>query len=72
MAYTIRDLISAEMSPETKNILPYNYTDKFMLKSNCSDGFLVIDGGLCFNFNHGDQVFLEIDKNDSLKTITMP
>lgn len=69
MAYTIRDLISAEVWPQPKGISPRNFVQNLLIKSHCTDGCLVIDGGISLDFNEGDKVFLEIHHEDGLKTI---
>lgn len=71
LAYTVRELISGDVWPSQKDLRPRGFANNIFVKSRCVDAGLVIDGGLSFPFNDGTEAFLEINPEDSLKTITL-
>lgn len=42
-----------------------------MVKSNCFDAGLVIDGGVSYTFNDGMIAILEIHPDDALRTVVL-
>ncbi|XP_077293373.1 NAD kinase 2, mitochondrial isoform X2 [Arctopsyche grandis] len=71
LAYTVRELISGDVWPSQKDLRPRGFANNILVKSRCVDAGLVIDGGLSFPFNDGTEAFLEINPEDSLKTIAL-
>lgn len=69
MAYTIRDLICAGVWPDPKGLKSRGFVKRIEVRSNCDDGYIVIDGGISFSFNDGTVAIFEMDPRDSLKTI---
>lgn len=72
MAYTVRDCITAEVWPNPKGIKDRDYVTEIKVKSNCYDGYLVVDGSVCFPFRDGTSVTLRIYPEDALRTVTFP
>lgn len=70
MAYTVRDCITAGVWPNPKGLKDRGYVKEITVKSMCYDGYMVVDGSVCFPFKDGATVTLRIDSKDALKTVT--
>lgn len=70
MAYTVRDCISAEVWPNPKGLQDRGYVRELSVKSMCYDGYMVVDGSVCFPFKDGAYVTLQIYPEDALRTVT--
>lgn len=51
------------------NLEPESFCKKIIIRSQCRDGGLFIDGGIGVNFNAGTTAVLECFEEDSLKSI---
>ena len=69
MEYTIRDLIPMSVWPKMPDLPSKGGTSKMLIRSQCRNGSLVIDGGSSYNFNIGTSAVLETDQKYVLKTI---
>lgn len=69
MDYTIRDLIPMHVWPKMPDLPSKGNASKILIKSQCRNGSLVIDGGCAYNFNTGTSAILETDQKYVLKTI---
>lgn len=71
MDYTIRDLIPMPMWPKMPNLPSKGFASKILIRSQCRDGNLVIDGGCSYHFNAGTSAILQTDYKKALKTIKL-
>ncbi|KAL3288078.1 hypothetical protein HHI36_002529 [Cryptolaemus montrouzieri] len=71
MGFSIRDLISAGVWPDPKGLKSRGFAKKIVVKSNCDDAYIVVDGGLSFAFNDGTRAIFEMHPEDSLKTVIL-
>ena len=69
MDYTIRDLIPMSVWPKMPALPSKGYVSKMLVKSQCRNGSMVIDGGCAYNFNTGTSAILETGEKYVLKTI---
>lgn len=71
MDYTIRDMIPTSMWPKMPNLPAKGFARQIRIRSQCREGFLVIDGGCAYQFNSGTTAILRTDPESILKTITL-
>lgn len=71
MGFSIRDMISGGVWPNPKGLKPRGFAKKIVVKSNCDDAYIVVDGGLSFPFNDGTLGIFEMNPEDSLRTVIM-
>lgn len=72
LCYSIRDMIMTDAVPIPKNVSPRGFCKKVVVKSQCFDAGLVLDGGIAVSFNFGTTAQIESFPEDSLRTITLP
>ncbi|XP_044746683.1 NAD kinase 2, mitochondrial [Coccinella septempunctata] len=71
MGFSIRDLISAGVWPDPKGLKPRGFAKKIIVKSNCDEAYIVVDGGLSFAFNDGAIGIFELHPEDNLRTVIL-
>lgn len=71
MDYTIRDMIPTSMWPKMPNLPAKGFAKQIRIRSQCREGFLVIDGGCAYQFNSGTTAILRTDPEGILKTISL-
>ncbi|KAK9886709.1 hypothetical protein WA026_017628 [Henosepilachna vigintioctopunctata] len=71
MGFSIRDLISAGVWPDPKGLKSRGFAEKIVVKSNCDDAYIVVDGGLSFSFNDGTLAVFEMHPEDRLRTVKL-
>lgn len=71
MDYTIRDMIPMSVWPKMPNLPSKGFATKILIRSQCREGNLVIDGGSSYQFNSGITAILRTDPESMLKTIKL-
>ncbi|EZA56110.1 hypothetical protein DMN91_010211 [Ooceraea biroi] len=70
LCYSIRDIITTDAVPAL--VPPRGFCKKVLVKSQCFDAGLVLDGGIAVPFNFGTTAKIETFPEDSLRTINLP
>lgn len=71
MGFSIRDMIQGGVWPDPKGLKPRGFAKKIVVKSNCDDAYIVVDGGLSFAFNDGATAIFELNPEDNLRTVIL-
>ncbi|XP_018050710.1 PREDICTED: NAD kinase 2, mitochondrial [Atta colombica] len=71
LCYSIRDMIMTNSIPVPKDVYTRGFCRKAIVKSQCFDAGLVLDGGLAVPFNFGTIAEMETFPEDSLRTIIL-
>ncbi|XP_018304317.1 NAD kinase 2, mitochondrial [Mycetomoellerius zeteki] len=71
LCYSIRDMIMTNAIPVPKDVHTRGFCRKAIVKSQCFDAGLVLDGGIAVPFNFGTIAEIETFPEDSLRTITL-
>jgi len=71
LCYSIRDMIITNSIPVPKDVYTRGFCRKAIVKSQCFDAGLVLDGGLAVPFNFGTIAEMETFPEDSLRTIIL-
>ncbi|KAJ8687196.1 hypothetical protein QAD02_022990 [Eretmocerus hayati] len=72
LSYVIRDMIVKHAWPPPRKMDSCGSCQKLNVRSLCSDGGLVIDGGIAVHFNIGTSAILETVAEDALRNIVLP
>ncbi|KAL9914636.1 NAD kinase 2, mitochondrial isoform 1-T1 [Glossina fuscipes fuscipes] len=71
ICYSIREQINVGVWPSPEEFEPRQFVTNLYVKSCCFDANLVIDGSICYSFNDGSKVLLEVHPEDALLAITL-
>ncbi|KAH8407588.1 hypothetical protein KR222_007492 [Zaprionus bogoriensis] len=71
LCYSIREQICVGVWPSPKSFKSRDFVQSIFIKSHCIDANLVIDGSICYPFNDGAKVLLEVHPEDALLTIAL-
>ncbi|KAG5308333.1 NAKD2 kinase, partial [Acromyrmex insinuator] len=71
LCYSIRDMIMTNAIPVSKDVHTRGFCRKAIVKSQCFDAGLVLDGGIAVPFNFGTIAEIETFPEDSLRTIVL-
>ncbi|KYN26747.1 UPF0465 protein C5orf33 like protein [Trachymyrmex cornetzi] len=71
LCYSIRDMIMTNAIPVPKDVHTRGFCRKAIVKSQCFDAGLVLDGGIAVPFNFGTIAEIETFLEDSLQTIIL-
>nr|XP_012144689.1 PREDICTED: NAD kinase 2, mitochondrial [Megachile rotundata] len=72
ICYSIRDMIVTNIWPVPKTMQTRGFCNKLIVRSQCYDAGLVVDGGIAVPFNFGTTAVLETHPEDSLRSFTLP
>ncbi|XP_029052621.1 NAD kinase 2, mitochondrial-like [Osmia bicornis bicornis] len=72
LCYAIRDMIVTDVWPIPKSMQPRGLCNKLVVRSQCYDAGLVVDGGIAIPFNSGTKAVLEVHPEDSLRALILP
>lgn len=72
LCYAIRDMIVTNVWPVPKTMQTRGCCNKLIVRSQCYDAGLVVDGGIAVPFNYGTTAVLETYPEDSLRALTLP
>lgn len=64
-------MIIKHIWPLPESIHPRGFCKELKIRSQCSDGGLVIDGGIAVHFNVGTTAKLETLEQDTLRNIVL-
>ncbi|KAI5704535.1 hypothetical protein M8J75_006397 [Diaphorina citri] len=65
LAYAIRDMIGSE------DVQEFGFIQRIKIKSMCTNGAIVIDGNICYDFHPGAEICLETSPDYDLNTIEL-
>ncbi|XP_034476448.1 NAD kinase 2, mitochondrial isoform X2 [Drosophila innubila] len=71
LCYSIREQICVGVWPSPKTFKARDFVQSVFVESHCIDANLVIDGSICYPFNDGAKVLLEVYPEDALLTINL-
>ncbi|XP_018354502.1 PREDICTED: NAD kinase 2, mitochondrial [Trachymyrmex septentrionalis] len=71
LCYSIRDMIMTNALPVPKDVHTRGFCRKAIVKSQCFDAGLVLDGGIAVAFNFGTIAEIETCPEDSLRNIIL-